>query len=260
MIFQIGIQAGILPFRLQFVLSHRMLIEQLTGEIGDGTHFLFIFRKRYSHHINAVAIFKGLLAADAPIVQVAPCVSARSIQQVQAQIKETGCKSVTGFMSVPDKLFFIGIIDTPLHFSCLNNLRTEIRLLYLMRLILCEDMMRIAIIHGMKIIVSHVIQVQSERHGGIDILHSCRNALPIFIRIISGSSRFQEFLPDIIRYLFCRHDMEYISDRKGWLMLKACSAAAIHVSAHIAGDGLSAPGSINRTCINGTHQITIWRG
>ena len=260
MIFQIGIQAGILPFRLQFVLSHRMLIEQLTGEIGDRTHFLFIFRKRYSHHINAVAILKGLLAADAPIVQVAPCVSARRIQQVQAQIKETGCKSITGFMSVPDKLFFIGIIDTPLHFSCLNNLRTEIRLLYLMRLILCKDMMRIAIIHGMKIIVSHVIQVQSERHGSIDILHSCRNALPIFIRIIPGSSRFQKFLPDIIRYLFCRHDMEDISDRKGWLMLKACSAAAIHVSAHIAGDGLSAPGSICRTCINGTHQITIWRG
>ena len=43
-------------------------------------------------------------------------------------------------------------------------------------------------------------------------------------------------------------------------MLKACSVAAIHVSAHIAGNGLTAPGRISRTCINGTHQITIGIG
>ena len=129
-----------------------------------------------------------------------------------------------------------------------------------MRLILCEDMMRIDIIHWMEIIVGHIIQIQAERHGGFVILHSCRNALPVFISVISVSSRFQEFLLDIIRHLFCRHDMEDISDRKGWFMLETCSAAAIHVSAHIAGDGLTAPGSISRTCINGTHQITIWPG
>ena len=161
-------------------------------------------------------------------------------------------------MSPPDKLFFIGIIDTPLHLSCLNNLRSEIRFLNFILLILCEDMMRIDIIHWMEIIVGHIIQIQAECHRGRGILHSCRNALSIFISVISVSSRFQEFLLDIIRHLFCRHDMEDISDRKGWLMLEACSVAAIHVSAHIAGDGLTAPGSISRTCINGTHQITIW--
>ena len=119
--------------------------------------------------------------------------------------------------------------------------------------------MRIDIIHWMEIIVGHIIQIQAERHGGFVILHSYRNTLSIFISVISVSSRFQEFLLDIIRHLFCRHDMEDISDRKGWLMLEACSTAAIHVSAHIAGDGLAAPGVISRAGINGTHQITIWR-
>ena len=160
-------------------------------------------------------------------------------------------------MCPPDKLGFIGIINSPLHLSCLNNLSTEIRFLNFILLILCEDMMRIDILHGMEIIVGHIIQIQAERHGSIDILHSCRNALSVFISVISVSSRFQEFLLDIIRHLFCRHDMEDISDRKGWLMLEVCSTAAISISAHIAGDGFTAPRSSRWTGISYTHRIAI---
>ena len=128
-----------------------------------------------------------------------------------------------------------------------------------MRLILCEDMMRIATIHRMEIIVGHIILVEAECHRGRGILQSCRNTLSIFIRIIPGYSRFQEFLLDIIRHLFCRHNMEDISDRKGWLMGKG-TIAAILVSAHIAGDCLPSPGSIRGTGVYYAHQITIWIG
>ena len=116
--------------------------------------------------------------------------------------------------------------------------------------------MRIGITHRMEIIVGNIILIQSERHGGIDILHSCRNALSVFIRIIPVSSCFQEFLLNIIRHLFCRHDMEDVSDRKGRLMIEG-SIAAIHVSAHIAGDGFTGPGSIRRSGIYYTHQTAI---
>ena len=128
-----------------------------------------------------------------------------------------------------------------------------------MRLILCKDMMRIAIIHGMEIIVGYIILIQTECHSGFKIHQSCRNTLSIFIRIIPVFSRFQEFLLDIIRHLFCRHNMEDISDRKGWLMIEG-SIAAVHVSAHIAGNGFTGPGSIRWTGISYTHQITIWPG
>ena len=128
-----------------------------------------------------------------------------------------------------------------------------------MRLILCKDMMRIAIIHGMEIIVGYIILIQTECHGGFKIHQSCRNTLSIFIRIIPGYSRFQEFLLDIIRHLFCRHNMEDVSDRKSRLMIEG-SIAAVHVSAHIAGDGLPSPGSIRGTGVFYAHQITIWLG
>ena len=162
-------------------------------------------------------------------------------------------------MSPPDKLSFIGIIDTPLHFSSLNNLRSEIRLLNPMRLILSKDMMRIDIIHWMEIIVGRIILVEAECHRGRGILHSCRNALSVFIRIIPGFSCFQKFLLDIIRHLFCRHDMEDISDRKGWLMGEG-TIAAIHVSAHITGNGLPSPRSIRGTGVYYAHQFAIWFG
>ena len=119
--------------------------------------------------------------------------------------------------------------------------------------------MRIAIIHGMEIIVGYIILIQTECHGGFKIHQSCRNTLSIFIRIIPVFSRFQEFLLDIIRHLFCRHNMEDVSDRKGWLMIEG-SIAAVHVSAHIAGNGFTGPGSIRWTGISYTHQITIWPG
>ena len=128
-----------------------------------------------------------------------------------------------------------------------------------MRLILCEDMMRIATIHRMEIIVGHIILVEAECHRGRGILQSCRNTLSIFIRIIPVFSRFQEFLLDIIRHLFCRHNMEDVSDRKGWLMIEG-SIAAVHVSAHIAGNGFTGPGSIRGTGVFYAHQITIWLG
>ena len=127
-----------------------------------------------------------------------------------------------------------------------------------MRLILCEDMMLIDIIHWMEIIVGYIILIQTECHGGTSVFQSCRNTLSIFIRIIPGYSRFQEFLLDIIRHRFCRHNMEDISDRKGWLT--EGSIVAVHVSAHIAGDGLPSPGSIRGTGVNYAHQITIWPG
>ena len=129
-----------------------------------------------------------------------------------------------------------------------------------MRLILCKDMMRIAIIHGMEIIVGHIALVEAECHRGRGILQSCRNTLSVFIRIIPGTSCFQKFLLDIIRHLFCRHNMEDISDRKGRFMLEACSAAAIHISAHIAGYGLPCPGSIRGTGVYYAHQFAIWFG
>ena len=151
MIIQIGIQAGVLTSRLQFVRSHRILVEQLTGEIGDRTH-LSAAGNDYCHHIDTVAILKGLLAADSSTIQISPCARARIIQYIQAQIKETGCKT-TSFMSPPNKLGFIGIIDTPLHNASLHHRRTEIRLLNPMRLIFSKNMMLIDIIHWMEIIV-----------------------------------------------------------------------------------------------------------
>ena len=163
-------------------------------------------------------------------------------------------------MCPPDKLGLIGIIDTPLHNASLHHRRTEIRFLNLMRLIFSKNMMLIYITHGMEIIVGHIILVEAECHGGTSVFQSCRNALSIFIRIIPGYSRFQEFLLDIIRHIFCRHDMEDISDRKGWLMLEAFSIAAIHVSAHIAGDGLPSPGSIRGTGVCYAHLFAIWLG
>ena len=129
-----------------------------------------------------------------------------------------------------------------------------------MLLIFSKNMMPIYIVHGMEIIVGHIIQIEAECYSGLSVFQSHRNALSIFISVIPVSSCFQEFPLDIIRHLFCRHDMEDISDRKGWLMLEAYSVAAIHVSAHIAGDSLAAPGSISRAGINGTHQITIGIG
>ena len=79
MIFKIRIQSGILTCRLQLGSGHRILIEQLAGEIGDRTH-LSAAGNSYCHHINTVAILKGLLAADSSTIQISPCAGTRIIQ------------------------------------------------------------------------------------------------------------------------------------------------------------------------------------